>query len=160
MADTYPINTGTKQGAYVPAFSPVRDVNEGIHTSPYITSPASKYNQQAASNFKANLINTDYLNVDPVGTNSVLKNEGSPPTPKPGMFDNILSDEFKMGNLTGLAGTFIQALALPSQLTAARIANKTASHNLAVGKEEQARRNSNIASFNAPQSAFANERTA
>jgi len=157
MADTYPINTGTKQGAYVPAFSPVRDVNEGIHTSPYITSPASKYNQQAASNFKANLINTDYLNVDPVGTNSVLKNEGSPPTPKPGMFDNILSDEFKMGNLTGLASTLMQAAALPSMMRAAKIQNQTAQHNLDTGKAEQARRNKNISGFNAPranQSAF------
>lgn len=71
-----------------------------------------------------------------------------------GYFKNILSDKYKMGNLTGLASTLMQAAALPSQLKAAKLQNQAMQHNLDTAREEQARRNKNISGFNAPRSAF------
>lgn len=65
-----------------------------------------------------------------------------------GKFGNFLGDENKMGNISSLASTLMQAASLPSMLKSAKLQNQTAQHNLDVGRTEQARRNKNISGFN------------
>lgn len=67
--------------------------------------------------------------------------------------NNLLGDEYMMGNLTGLAGTVMQAIALPQMLKSAKLQNDSLSFNLDTAKKEQARRRQNISSFNAHPSA-------
>ena len=58
---------------------------------------------------------------------------------------------FNSGNLSaaaGLASALTQAIALPDQLKNMRLQRKAMEHNLATAKEEQARRNKSISSFN------------
>jgi hypothetical protein len=71
----------------------------------------------------------------------------------PSFFDGLLGDKYKMGNLVGLAGTAMQAIALPGMLKNAKLQNKSLQFNLDTAKTEQARRNKNISSFNAPRPA-------
>lgn len=54
-----------------------------------------------------------------------------------------------LGNVAGLGSSLVQLAALPSQISLAKTQKKALEHNLATAKEEQARRNSNISSFNA-----------
>jgi len=70
-----------------------------------------------------------------------------------GFMNNLLGDKYMMSNITGLASTLMQAAALPSMLKNAKLQNKSLAFNLDTAKEEQARRNQNIASFNAPRTA-------
>lgn len=66
-------------------------------------------------------------------------------------FDNIgdaLKDEHFLGNMAGLASTLMQAVSLPSMLENAKLQNKSLKFNLDTAKQEQARRNKNIESFN------------
>ena len=67
----------------------------------------------------------------------------------PSLFKGLLGDKYMMSNLTGLAGTAMQALSLPTMLKNAKLQNRALKFNLATAKEEQARRNKNIAGFNA-----------
>lgn len=69
-------------------------------------------------------------------------------------WEGLLGDKYKMGNITGLASTLMQAAALPSMLKQAKLQNQSLAHNLATAKEEQSRRNKNISGFNQPRSAF------
>ena len=64
-------------------------------------------------------------------------------------FKTLLGDKSAMGNIAGLAGTLMQAAALPSALKNARLQNKSLQFNLDTAKKEQARRDSNISAFNA-----------
>jgi len=66
-----------------------------------------------------------------------------------GALSKFLGDENKMGNISSLASTLMQAASLPSMLKSAKLQNQTAQHNLDVGRTEQARRNKNISGFNA-----------
>lgn len=70
-------------------------------------------------------------------------------TEPPGMFSKLLGDEHMMGNITGLASALMQAIALPAALKNAKLQNQALEHNIDTAKAEQARRNKNIASFNA-----------
>ena len=70
-----------------------------------------------------------------------------------GFMNSLLGDKYMMSNITGLASTLMQAAALPSMLKNAKLQNKSLAFNLDTAKEEQARRNQNIASFNAPRTA-------
>ncbi len=72
-----------------------------------------------------------------------------------GFFSGLLDNPTKLGNLTGLASTLLQAAALPSALETAELQRESLQHNLNTAREEQARRNRNIAGFNRPTSAFA-----
>jgi hypothetical protein len=77
------------------------------------------------------------------------------------MFGDILGDDNKMGNITGLASTLMQAAALPSQLKAAKLGNEALRMNIDTARSENTRRNNNISGFNAVSpgsnvSAFAN----
>lgn len=69
---------------------------------------------------------------------------------KSGFFDDIFSDENKMGNITGLASTLMQAASLPMMMKNAKLQNKALQFNLDTAKQEQNRRNTNIDSFNNP----------
>jgi hypothetical protein len=53
-----------------------------------------------------------------------------------------------MSGLAGLGQVGLQALALPTMLKNAKLQNKSLKFNLNTAKAEQARRNTNIASFN------------
>lgn len=66
-----------------------------------------------------------------------------------GFFDNILSDKYKAGNIAGLASSLAQLAALPTMLKQAKLQNKSLQFNLDTAKDEQAKRNKNIAGFNA-----------
>jgi hypothetical protein len=80
-------------------------------------------------------------------TKSVLT---TPPTlGEAGFFDNIFSNKYKMGNIVGLAGALTQLAAAPTMLEQAKLQNKSLRFNLDTAKDEQARRNKNIAGFNA-----------
>lgn len=63
-------------------------------------------------------------------------------------FGDLLKDKNMLGNISGLAGTLMQAVALPSMLENARLQNKSLKFNLDTAKQEQARRNKNISGFN------------
>lgn len=63
-----------------------------------------------------------------------------------------------LSSIAGLGSTLAQLAALPSQIDYYNTQSDALKQNIATAKEEQARRNSNIASFNAhrtPTSAFA-----
>lgn len=79
-------------------------------------------------------------------TNS-YSNSGSDSS-RTGFFDNVFSDEFKMGNIAGLASTLMQAAALPSLMENAKLQNRALRFNLDTAKSEQARRNNNVSGFN------------
>jgi hypothetical protein len=64
------------------------------------------------------------------------------------MFGDIFGDENMMGNITGLAGTFMQSLAMPSQLTAANLSNEAKRTNIDTINRENAQRGTNITTFN------------
>jgi hypothetical protein len=67
-------------------------------------------------------------------------------------------DSGMLGSIAGLGSVLVQAANLPSQIDLAKTQTKALKQNIATAKEEQARRNKNIASFNAhrtPTSAFA-----
>jgi len=103
--------------------------------NPYAGLAAGSYQQPVAAStipFKSLSDKQSFLNKDNGG----------------GMFDNILGDENKMGNISSLASTLMQAASLPSMLTSANLQNKTAQHNLDVGRVEHKRRNNNITGFN------------
>ena len=137
MADTYPINTGTNkvaQSSYVPStsfnysFDPKRLID---FSTPYKFGDITKSKEPDTDPAELDLSTRD---------------------------DSLFGNKYKMGNITGLASTLMQAAALPSMLKAAKLQNQTAQHNLDTGREEQARRNKNISGFNSlrsPQSAFA-----
>lgn len=61
---------------------------------------------------------------------------------------------YKNGDLlsgyAGLASSLVQLAALPSQMKLAKTQTKALQQNIATAKEEQARRNKNIAGFNQP----------
>jgi hypothetical protein len=71
------------------------------------------------------------------------------PAGEEGFFDNILSDKYKAGNIAGLASSLAQLAALPAMLKQAKLQNKSLQFNLDTAKNEQAKRNKNIAGFNA-----------
>ena len=71
------------------------------------------------------------------------------PAGEEGFFDNILSDKYKAGNIAGLASSLAQLAALPTMLNQAKLQNKSLQFNLDTAKNEQAKRNKNIAGFNA-----------
>lgn len=66
-----------------------------------------------------------------------------------GMFD-FLGDSKLMSSYAGLGSALASVAALPSQIDFAKMQTKMLKHNLGTAKEEQARRNTNIASFNRP----------
>lgn len=66
-------------------------------------------------------------------------------------------DSGMLGSIAGLGSAVAQFAALPSQIDYAKTQTKALKQNIATAKEEQARRNRNISSFNAhrtPTSAF------
>ena len=74
---------------------------------------------------------------------------GKDQTPSAGFdFKGLFGDEHMMGNLTGLAGTAMQAMALPQMLKNAKLQNKSLQFNLDTAKQEQAQRRKNISGFN------------
>jgi hypothetical protein len=94
-------------------------------------------------------------NSDPVGTDSVLLNTSQlrdklkVAQDKLAMKDtSLFGDEHKMGNITGLASTLMQAAALPSQLKAAKLGNEALRMNIDTARTENARRTRNIDGFN------------
>lgn len=94
--------------------------------------------------------NTDVTGKDAVLDPMYVKGLEANSQPESNPFDNSLfGNKYKMGNITGLASTFMQAAALPSMMKSAKLANQTAQFNLDTGREEQARRNKNISGFNA-----------
>jgi hypothetical protein len=105
---------------------------------------------------------------DPVGTDTVLLNTSQlrdklkVAQDKLSMKDtSLFGDENKMGNITGLASTLMQAAALPSQLKAAKLGNEALRMNIDTARSENTRRNNNISGFNSVKpsgnvSAFAN----
>lgn len=66
-----------------------------------------------------------------------------------GFFDNIFSDQYKMGNIAGLASALTQLAAAPTMLKQAKLQNKSLQFNLDTARDEQAKRSKNIAGFNA-----------
>lgn len=66
-----------------------------------------------------------------------------------GMFD-FLGDSKLMSSYAGLGSALANIAALPSQIDFAKMQTKMLKHNLSTAKEEQTRRNKNIASFNRP----------
>lgn len=66
-----------------------------------------------------------------------------------GMFD-FLGDSKLMSSYAGLGSALASLAALPSQIDFAKTQTKMLKHNLKTAKQEQARRNHNIASFNRP----------
>lgn len=56
-----------------------------------------------------------------------------------------------MGGIAGLGSVALELAALPDQLKMARLQQKALKQNIATAKQEQDRRNSNIASFNSYQ---------
>lgn len=66
-----------------------------------------------------------------------------------GFFDNIFSDQYKMGNIVGLAGALTQLASAPTMLKQAKLQNKSLQFNLDTARDEQAKRSKNIAGFNA-----------
>lgn len=57
-----------------------------------------------------------------------------------------------LSGAAGLASSLVQLAALPSQMKLAKTQTKALKQNIATAKEEQARRNKNIAGFNQPMS--------
>jgi hypothetical protein len=66
-----------------------------------------------------------------------------------GVSGGWLSNPDKMAGVTGLASTLLQAASLPVLLKNAKLQNQALQFNLDTARDEQARRNRNISSFNA-----------
>ena len=54
-----------------------------------------------------------------------------------GFFDNLLGDEFKMGNIATAAGLAMQLASLPAQFKSAKLANQAAAMNNQAFKEDR-----------------------
>ena len=112
-----------------------------------MTYPTPSYNMFKGTDL-GNFMDTDFT----VTTGSAVLDNFTPvdiSAGEEGFFDNILSDKYKAGNIAGLASSLAQLAALPTMLKQAKLQNKSLQFNLNTAKNEQAKRNKNIAGFNA-----------
>lgn len=113
-------------------------------------------------------VNTDAVSssfADTVKSTNGITNKlgGSADTSNKSFLDGIFDDQYKMGNIVGLAGALTNLVALPTMLEGARLANRSARFNLNQAKQDAAFRDTQRANINrvagprpsAPVSAFA-----
>lgn len=94
-----------------------------------------------------------------IDTGSVVGNGTGDVKPPPDKESGLdwFGDKGALSGIAGLGSVLVQAANLPSQIDLAKTQTKALKQNIATAKEEQARRNRNISSFNAhrtPTSAF------
>jgi hypothetical protein len=111
----------------------------------------SSFAQPAAmSDFSSSFKLPDFTEISPEAYSSVFKtNVGTGITEDPSFMDRLTGDKAFGGNIAGLASALTQLVALPTALENARLTNRALRQDINTAKEEQARRNRNISSFNA-----------
>lgn len=152
MADTWSLPTTTRNytnglaGLYAGGVVPSSSSTSLFMPYRPISTNEFLYNTNALKDLDFSLGTTDNKIT---GTSSTTGGGGPPVEEKGFDLDGLFSNEYKMGNILGLAGTVMTALALPQQLKNARLQNESLAYNLATAREEQDRRNRNIGNLNA-----------
>lgn len=138
---------------------------KGFLTSAFANNPVTAYSSPnsnvltlkdpvtgALSSTSPEWLNSNNVNYSTFDAGNLLGNSSNS-----GFFSDIFSDKYKMGNITGLASTLMQAAALPSMLKNARLQNQSLQFNLDTARKEQANREAAMAGFDTHGSASKNK---